>query len=127
MRIRVDRKKCSGCRLCEMVCSLFHMGVMNTERSAIRVEKDDLETSVHRPVVCRRCKETKCLEGEAVDAKTEQEKFLWDAGRGASCPFRALRVFQGDAYHCDLCGGSPQCVKVCTPGALGIKRGSSTG
>ena len=125
MRIKVERKKCSGCHLCEMVCSLFHMGVMNPERSAIRIEKDDLETSVHRPIVCRQCKEMKCLDGEEVNDKSEQGNFLWDAGRSNRCPFHALTVFQGNAYHCDLCGGRPQCVKVCTPGAIRVKKGSS--
>ena len=123
MRIKVDRKKCSGCHLCEMACSLFHMGVMNPERSAIRIEKDDLETSVHRPIVCRQCKEMKCLEGEEMNDKSEQGKFLWDEGRSGRCPFHALTVFQGNAYHCDLCGGRPQCVKVCTPGAIRIGKG----
>ena len=127
MRIKVDRKKCSGCHLCELACSLFHMGVMNPERSAIRIEKDDLETSANRPVVCRQCRDMKCLDGEAVNKKSEQGKFLWDAGRIDRCPFHALTVFQRNAYHCDLCGGRPQCVKVCTPGALVIKRGSSAG
>ncbi|MBW1944711.1 MAG: hypothetical protein JRG79_07945 [Deltaproteobacteria bacterium] len=123
MRIKVDRKKCSGCHLCEMACSLFHMGVMNPERSAIRIEKDDLETSVHRPIVCRQCKEMKCLDGEEVNDKSEKGKFLWDEGRSDRCPFHALTVFQGNAYHCDLCGGRPQCVKVCTPGAIRIGKG----
>jgi ferredoxin len=26
------------------------------------------------------------------------------------------------AYHCDLCGGDPQCVKVCTPKAISLAR-----
>lgn len=123
MRIRADRKRCTGCRLCEMVCSLFHLGVMNPERSAIRIDKDDLESSVHRPVVCRQCEDMKCLEGEAVDEKSEKGTFLWDRGRSRRCPFHALAVFQGDAYHCDLCGGRPQCVKVCTTGAIMIANG----
>lgn len=125
MRIKVDREKCSGCHLCEMVCSLFHMGVMNPERSAIRIEKDDLATSVHRPIVCRQCKVMKCLDGEEVKDKSEQGKFLWDPGRSDQCPFHALTVFEGNAYHCDLCGGRPQCVKVCTPGAIHVTKGSS--
>ena len=53
MRIKVDPKKCSGCHLCEMVCSLYHLGVINIERSAIRIQKDDLETSLNTPVLCR--------------------------------------------------------------------------
>ena len=123
MRIKADRKRCTGCHLCEMVCSLFHLGVMNPERSAVRIEKDDLETSMHSPVVCRQCKDMKCLEGEEVDEKSERGRFLWDPGRSGRCPFHALTVFQGDAYHCDLCGGRPQCVKVCTTGAILITSG----
>ena len=33
MRISVNRKKCTGCHLCELVCSLFHLGVINPEKA----------------------------------------------------------------------------------------------
>lgn len=118
MKIRIESKKCSGCRLCEIVCSLSHLGVVNTEKSAIRIHKDDLESSLNRPVLCRQCKEMKCLAGEEVTEKSEGKKFIWDRARAARCPFEALEVFDDNAYHCDLCGGRPQCVKVCTTGAL---------
>jgi len=118
MRIKVNKEKCSGCRLCETLCSLFHLGVVNTDRSAIRIEKDDLDTSMNSPFVCRQCKTMKCLEGEKVAPDEERKKFIWRAQRSRSCPFHALHVFKGKAYHCDLCGGDPQCVQVCTPGAL---------
>lgn len=122
MRIKVNEEKCSGCRLCETLCSLFHLGVVNTEKSAIRIEKDDLETSMNSPFVCRQCKTMKCLEGEKAAPQGEREKFIWAARRSRHCPFHALPVFGGKAYHCDLCGGDPQCVKVCTTGALVVSR-----
>ncbi len=43
--ISVDHLVCTGCRECEVVCSLYHFGECNPERSAIRVvrsEKDGL-------------------------------------------------------------------------------------
>ena len=52
MRIKVDKEKCSGCHLCETICSLFHLGVVNSEKSAVRVEKDDLDTNSNSPVIC---------------------------------------------------------------------------
>jgi anaerobic carbon-monoxide dehydrogenase iron sulfur subunit len=73
--------------------SLFHFGVVNAEKSAVHVEKDDLDRSSNSPAVCRQCKRMKC-------------------------PFHALTVLGGHSYHCDLCGGRPQCVKVCTTGAI---------
>lgn len=118
MKIRVHKERCSGCHLCEMVCSLFHTGRINIERSAIRIHKDDLQTSVNRPILCRQCRAMKCLEGEQVDATAARREFLWDAGRSPKCPFGALHLFDGAAYHCDLCGGEPQCVKVCTTRAV---------
>jgi anaerobic carbon-monoxide dehydrogenase iron sulfur subunit len=122
MRIKVNKEKCSGCRLCETVCSLFHVGAVNTEKSAIRIEKDDLGTSMNTPVVCRQCKNMTCLEGEEVAPEAERKKFIWAVRRSSKCPFHALSLFMGKSYHCDLCGGNPQCVRVCTTGALVISR-----
>ncbi len=47
IRLKINPKKCSGCRLCEMACSIQHLGVVNTGRSAIRIYKDDLETGAN--------------------------------------------------------------------------------
>jgi Fe-S-cluster-containing hydrogenase component 2 len=122
MKIKVNKDKCSGCRLCETLCSLFHLGAVNTEKSAIRIEKDDLDTSMNTPFVCRQCKSMKCLEGEKGAPDAERDKFIWPARRSGKCPFHALKVFKNKSYHCDLCGGAPQCVKVCTTGALVMSR-----
>jgi carbon-monoxide dehydrogenase iron sulfur subunit len=122
MKIKVNKDKCSGCHLCETMCSLFHMGAVNSEKSAVRIEKDDLETSMNSPFVCRQCKNMKCLEGERVAPEAERKKFIWTGQRSSKCPFHALNVFGGKSYHCDLCGGTPQCVKVCTTGALVMSR-----
>jgi len=120
MKIKVNKNKCSGCHLCEMVCSLFHFRIINTEKSAIRIHKDDLDTSLNVPILCRHCKKMKCLNGEKVMELHEKKKFIWNKRRAKNCPFNALSVFGGEVFHCNLCGGNPQCVKVCTPGAIQI-------
>ena len=122
MRIKVNKKKCSGCRLCETMCSLFHGGAVNTGKSAIRIEKDDLDTSMNTPFVCRQCRSMACIEGEKVAPEAERKKFIWARQRSGKCPFQALNLFKGKSYHCDLCGGNPQCVMVCTTGALVMSR-----
>jgi len=121
MKIKVFKELCSGCRICEMVCSLFHTGTINPERSAIRIRKNDLGNGLREPIVCRGCRKMACLEGECTEESKEAKKFIWDGKRAEKCTFGALPVFQGEAYHCDLCGGNPRCVKVCTPGALRIQ------
>ncbi len=120
MKLVVEKEKCSGCHLCEMVCSLAHLGVINSEKSAIRIEKDDLVTSMNKPVVCRQCKKMKCLGEESASAELEKQKFLWNKERSQRCSFKALPSFEDSAYHCDLCGGAPECVKVCTTGAITV-------
>ena len=123
MRIRVDKEKCSGCGLCEMVCSLFHTGAINPEKSAVRIERDDTDPGAHVPLVCRQCRNTVCLEGEDADKSAEKKKFRWDPARAGRCPFRSLSVCDGYAYHCNLCGGNPRCISVCTPNALFLGKG----
>jgi len=103
-----------------MLCSLFHLGIINTEKSAIRIHKDDLDTSLNIPTLCRQCKEMKCLNGDRAAKTRERKKFIWNKTRAERCPFNALSVLFGEAFHCNLCGGNPQCVKVCTPGAIQI-------
>jgi Fe-S-cluster-containing hydrogenase component 2 len=120
MRIKVNPKKCSGCHLCEMVCSLFHLEIINTEKSAIHIRKDDLDTSLNTPILCRQCKKMKCLNGEKVMDAQERKKFIWNKTRAERCPFDALPVLGEEAFHCNLCSGNPQCVKVCTPGAIQV-------
>ncbi len=122
MRIKVDSPKCSGCHLCEMVCSLSHLGIIHPERSAIRIQKDDLHTSLNTPLLCRQCQTMKCLDGEAVDLQQERKKFIWHTKRAEQCPFHALTVLGEQAYHCNLCLGNPLCVKVCTTGALTLSK-----
>ncbi|MFC1863642.1 hypothetical protein ACFL1Z_06785 [Thermodesulfobacteriota bacterium] len=122
MKIIVNKIKCSGCHICELVCSLFHLEAMNPAKSAIRIQNDNLETSLMTPVLCRQCDKMICLDGEGIDAAEEKIKFIWDKDRAERCPFKALQVVGGNSFHCDLCGGRPQCVLYCTTGALKIKR-----
>jgi len=120
MRIKVNKDRCSGCHLCEMVCSLFHLRIINTEKSAIRIRKDDLDTSLNTPMLCRQCKKMKCLNEEKGMGVQEKKRFIWNRTRAERCPFNALFVFGEEAFHCDLCGGDPQCVRFCTPGAIQV-------
>lgn len=88
--------------------------------SAIHIDKDDLDTSLHTPVLCRQCKKMKCLNAERLKMTPERKKFIWDRKRAECCPFDALPILGEEAFHCDLCRGNPRCVKVCTPGAIQI-------
>ncbi len=123
-KIRVDAQKCTGCHLCEMACSLYHLDVVSIEKSAIRIFKDDLGKSVHVPKACPQCKRMVCLEGPqdaGVDEEEEKKKFVWPIERIKYCTPNALFTEGEYSYHCNLCGGDPQCIKVCTVDAIYVK------
>jgi len=126
VKIKVFPEKCTGCGLCENICSLSHLGVVDKNCSAVKIKMDDLGESIHRPFVCQQCKNMKCLEKEIkefpnLDIEAERKKFIWlDKNRVSDCPFNGCFEYGGKIYHCNLCDGDPQCVKVCSQGALQV-------
>jgi Fe-S-cluster-containing hydrogenase component 2 len=38
-----------------------------------------------------------------------------------NCPIGAIEIFNEIVYVCDLCGGSPKCIEVCTEKAITYK------
>ena len=136
--IAVDHGRCTGCRCCEMVCSLYHFGECNPEKSAIRVtrkEKDGLVSCL--PIVCQQCEEAPCLEvcstgalsrENARDTITIARESCSGCGDCvAACPAGCIFLdnVSSTAICCDLCGGQPQCVDLCHSHCL--TRGSGEG
>lgn len=126
----IDRDKCTGCRSCEMACSVAHVGAVNPSKSAVRVVKSEGE-GLSVPVVCQQCEEPACaaicpVEAIARDPDTGAVTVDGDLCVGCrmcvvACPFGAVSVDSDrrQAIKCDLCGGAePWCVRFCEPGAL---------
>ena len=115
--------KCTGCRRCEIACSLFHEGWIWPEASRIRVFM--LIPGVEAPHFCSQCHDYPCVSAcpagaHSVDDRTgavlvDREKCTGCGICIQSCPGNIpfLHPRDGKAVICDLCGGDPQCVKVC--------------
>ena len=135
--IVVDVDKCTGCRSCEIVCSLYHEGVINPALSRIHVVKDwrGADSSIEArflPATCRQCAIAKCADvcpvGAIVaDPKTnarivDEEKCIGCGLCVEACPYTPSRIALNEkkktAFKCDLCGGDPMCIKICNSGAL---------
>lgn len=121
-----DYVRCSGCRRCEIACSLSHEGKIWPETSRVRVFM--LIPGVEIPHLCAQCHDHPCLEScptNAISVSEETSAILVDKGKCtacgqciAACPGRVPHLHPKEKYAliCDLCDGDPQCVKVCRAG-----------
>ena len=118
LRIKADYTKCTGCRQCEVVCSLQHKeNTINPKTSRIRVfMKDDL----FFPVIAGPYTEAECNARAFVTIGDREYDECWICR--ASCPVKPW-FKEPDTeipLKCDFCGEppDPQCVKWCFQEAL---------
>ena len=131
--LAVDYKKCTGCRVCEIACSVKHFGQNNPELSRIRVWP--FWGLMEIPAICWGCKfdtDSPCV----VACPTNPKALTWDATLMVphvdeekcigcvlctnACKAKAMHLNPKTkkALVCDRCGGDPECVKQCYTGAL---------
>ncbi len=127
--LTIEWPKCTGCGVCELVCSFVHEGYFNPFLSRIRVYRID-ERGAHFPIACLDCADPPCAAACPTEAcyidrsvpvvRVEESRCIGCRECVAACPFGAAHFspVRGKAYQCDLCGGQPACVPQCYPGAL---------
>ncbi|MBL7178076.1 MAG: 4Fe-4S dicluster domain-containing protein [Desulfobacteraceae bacterium] len=124
--ITINHESCTGCKTCEMLCSLHHFGECNPVRSAIRIirrERDGLVFCL--PLVCQQCEPAPCVEACPTEAFSRDEnngtlafnkEECTDCGLcEEACRIGCLTLAHGgtEIINCDLCRGEPQCVQAC--------------
>ena len=127
--IVIDQKACTGCRQCELVCSVKHTGTADPSRSRIHVIKWEAE-GFYLPSTCQQCIEAACAvvcpKNALTRVRAEDRVVLdYDLCIGCkmcvmACPFGAMGIDTKEdrVIKCDHCGGDPTCVKFCEAGAL---------
>jgi anaerobic carbon-monoxide dehydrogenase iron sulfur subunit len=130
----VDSDQCTGCEICENVCSITHYEVFNPKFS--RIHRVRVEPIINTTIACLRCNNPECVEACEVGALSQNpltgtieiNDDLCD-GCGAcvrACPFGAMTVHPEikKAITCDLCTSveenTPQCVRYCPKSAIHI-------
>lgn len=121
-----DYSKCSGCRRCEIACSLKHEGKIWPEASRIRVFM--LLPGVEVPHLCVQCPDYPCVAACPVNAlsinektsavEVDKEKCIACEKCIDACPGKIPHMHPNRKYIliCNLCNGDPECVKVCQEG-----------
>jgi len=126
-----DPEKCTGCRLCEMVCSAEKDGEFNPLLSRIRTVQ--LDVVVNMSLACRLCENPTCVRSCPRKALSVDEKtgvVLVDDGKCSGCGWcieacelgvLLLHPVKKVVVLCDLCGGEPKCVEFCPKDALELR------
>lgn len=122
-------EKCTGCRVCEIICSFHHYKEFNPLKSRIRIIKDE-RRGLDVPIICMNCIDAPCINicpANAIKRESENNivKVHPDDCIGCKlcmmvCPVGAISIdpTNGTPIKCDLCNGDPKCVKYCEIGAL---------
>ena len=124
----VDQEKCTGCRLCEIACSVKQEKVSNPSRARIHIEKWE-NSGLYVPMICQQCDIPICenvcpIRAIKRDDETGALLINEDLCVGCKlcvmfCPLGGVSIGKKrKIIKCDLCGGDPICVKFCIPGAL---------
>ncbi len=129
--IAIDYDRCTGCRICELACSIFNHGESNPVKARIRIVKIGEETeSLFFPVVCMKCGEPACKavcpmgaisDDRATGARRiDEDKCIACSACVYACPFGAIAVdrLAGRSFTCSHCEGDPACVEFCPTGTV---------
>lgn len=122
-RIKLENSKCTGCSLCQLICSLVHFKENNPKKAAIHIERKFPEPGEFEIHICNQC--GRCQEVCPVEAISEKDgAYTIDSEICTNCGICMKECALGvlfthrDVSHpikCDLCG---ECVSICVPEAL---------
>jgi carbon-monoxide dehydrogenase iron sulfur subunit len=131
-RIVWDISKCTGCRVCEAICSFVKEGVFDPVKSRGKVLRTVDRSVLYKVrVTCLQCEEPHCKAVCPTGAITVNPSGVKIVDENVcigckmcemACPVGAIAVNadKGVALKCDLCVDreEPQCVKYCYTEAL---------
>lgn len=130
-RLLIRPSVCTGCRTCELACSLTHQENGKPGKSRIYPLIVGIDRFV--PVVCLQCDDPACVKSCPVYALTlnektgyielNYEKCIQCKACVAACPFGCSLhdEVQDKIVKCDLCDGNPACARFCPTKALEYK------
>jgi Fe-S-cluster-containing hydrogenase component 2 len=123
----IDPEKCTGCRNCELVCSVKHYGVSNPSLARIHIVKWE-NIGLYIPMSF--CPKDAIYREEKLDSVSIDHDLCIGCKMCVSaCPFGAMQwnSSRSRVFKCNLCQGDPQCVRFCYTKAVDYVEASKLG
>ena len=126
-----DYEQCTGCQICEYVCSAVKEGGFNPLLSRIRTAR--IEPAFNISMACRLCDDPTCVKSCPRKALSKDEKtgtIMVDEDKCNGCAWCietcefgtiALHPVKKTIILCDVCDGDPKCIAYCPTEALSLK------
>lgn len=131
--LRYDNSVCTGCKVCELVCSFYHEKIFSQSLARLHIF-NDIFYGKNRANLCLQCDDPQCyyacpvsaiIIDENTGARLIDNSLCTGCGSCAQeCPYNkeghVIKQHENENiyYKCDLCGGDPKCVEWCPTGAL---------
>lgn len=124
-RVVQDPMVCTGCKVCQLICSFVHYKVANPRKSRIGLLRE--KGGADKALICVHCPNPACMKACAQGAIYRDKKGLIRVNKKKcieclkcvkACPFHAM-FYHPDVgvINCEVCG---ECVKRCPVKALKI-------
>jgi carbon-monoxide dehydrogenase iron sulfur subunit len=123
--IKYKKELCTGCRICEVVCSMNHLGKINPKEA--RIQYNDNWPHIGQVNFCRQCAKKACIDACNTGALSLSEDGRVVIDRelctgclecSEACIFGVLPSNGSYPLFCDTCDGSYECIKWCPTKAL---------
>jgi len=129
LRLTVSKARCTGCRFCESACAFSHAQGYALREARIRIGQEAIDNFSFSVNVCRQCSvcpplavcPTGALTRDPDTGVLHLDPEQCPAGCrlcAQACHLGALHDGANGLILCDLCGGDPECVRVCYTEAL---------
>ena len=138
-----DYRLCSGCKICEFECAIFHYGEPRIANSNIKVYCHDINRgTVDIPILCMHCDDAPCMAAcppkvAAISKDEVSGAIIIDNNKCTVCEkcieacdertgcLRIADTGDGVVGACDFCGYNPSCVINCPEGTLDFEPSKS--
>jgi len=129
--LAVDMNLCTGCRNCELACSVKHTHSFNPARARIQIIKEE-PSNIVLPVVCLQCEVPLCkdacptgaiMENDVGNLTVNKDICIGCYNCVTACVFGGIAVdpVTRKVVKCDMCNGDPACAKACEYHAISIR------